>query len=110
MALIPEIAFDNVEVSKAVEEKINGKVAKLASRFDRLTHARIVVSAPNRGPHRPKAYAVKITLGLPGRADLVASSGAILTTSIMTSMAPFAMLSIRPSGGSTRASPACGER
>ena len=57
------------------EQKVRAKVAKLASRFNRLTHADIVIAAPNRVPHNPKIYSVRITLGMPGRPDLVVASG-----------------------------------
>lgn len=75
MALVPEIVFDNMDPSAAVAARVTEKSAKLVKRFDRLTHVRVVVEAPHRHHHKGKIYHCKITLGLPGRADLVVNHG-----------------------------------
>lgn len=74
MAHTMDIAFDNMEPSAAVEAKVVEKAEKLAKLFERLSYIRTTISAPNRLPHKPKTYQVKIVLGIPGRADLVISN------------------------------------
>lgn len=66
-----DIAFDNTEPSQAVEAKIREKVEKLEKVFGRMTHVRVTIAATNRNDHKPKAYQVKMVLGIPGRPDLV---------------------------------------
>ena len=66
-----EITFQGVEKSEAVEAKIAEKAAKLERHFDRLTHIRTVVSAPNRHSRKGKIYQIKIEIGMPDRAPVV---------------------------------------
>ena len=66
-----EITFQGVEKSEAVEAKIAEKAAKLEKHFGRLTHVRVVVSAPNRHSHKGKIYQIKIEVGVPDRAPVV---------------------------------------
>ncbi len=66
-----EITFQGVEKSQAVEAKIAERAAKLEKHFDRITHLRVVVSAPHRHSHKGKIYQIKIEVGLPERAPLV---------------------------------------
>ena len=61
-----EIVFNNMEPSAAVETRVREKLARLAKKFDRLTHARVVIDAPHRHQQRGKIFQVKIDLGMPG--------------------------------------------
>ena len=65
------VVFNNMEPSQAVEERVREKVARIAKKFDRLTHVRVVIDAPHRHQQRGKIYQVKIDLGIPGRASLL---------------------------------------
>ncbi|HKZ97171.1 MAG TPA: HPF/RaiA family ribosome-associated protein [Hyphomicrobiaceae bacterium] len=67
----PEITFQGMEKSAAIEAKIAEKVAKLEKHFDRMTHCRVVVAAPHRHSHKGKIYRIKIEIGVPDRAPVV---------------------------------------
>lgn len=66
-----EVVFNHMDPSAAVEQRVKEKVARLAKKFDRLTHARIVIDAPHRHQQRGKIFQVKIDLGVPGRANVL---------------------------------------
>ena len=66
-----EVVFNNMEPSQAVEARVQEKVGRLAKKFDRLTHVRVVIDAPHRHQQRGKIFQVKIDLGLPGRANVM---------------------------------------
>lgn len=66
-----EIAFKGLEKSRAIEAKIAEKAARLEKHFDRMTHCRVVVSAPNKHAHKGKVYEIRIDIGVPGGAPLI---------------------------------------
>ena len=66
-----EIAFKGLDKSRAIEAKIAEKAARLEKHFDRMTHCRVVVSAPNKHAHKGKVYEIKIDIGIPGSAPLI---------------------------------------
>lgn len=66
-----DVVFNNMEPSEAVTERVREKIAHLAKKFDRFTHARVVIDAPHRHQQRGKIFQVKIDLGLPSRANIV---------------------------------------
>jgi putative sigma-54 modulation protein len=66
-----EISFKGLDKSRAIEAKIAEKAAKLEKVFDRMTHCRVVVSAPNKHAHKGKNYAIKIDIGIPDHAPLI---------------------------------------
>jgi ribosome-associated translation inhibitor RaiA len=66
-----EISFKGLDKSRAIEAKIAEKAAKLEKHFDRMTHCRVVVSAPNKHPHKGKVYEVKIDIGIPEHAPII---------------------------------------
>ena len=66
-----EVVFNHMDPSSAVETRIQEKLARLSKKFDRFTHARVVIDAPHRHQQRGKIFQVKIDLGMPGRANLV---------------------------------------
>jgi ribosome-associated translation inhibitor RaiA len=66
-----EISFKGLEKSRAVEAKIAERVARLERHFERMTHCRVVVSAPNKHAHKGKVYEIKIDIGMPGSAPLI---------------------------------------
>jgi ribosomal subunit interface protein len=66
-----EISFHGVDKSDALEARIQEKFARLHGHFDRLTHARVVISSPNRTDARPKMFSVTIDLGMPGKQPIV---------------------------------------
>jgi putative sigma-54 modulation protein len=66
-----EISFKGLDKSRAIEAKIAEKAAKLEKIFDRMTHCRVVVSAPNKHAHKGKNYEIKIDIGIPDHAPLV---------------------------------------
>ncbi len=66
-----EITFKGLEKSIVIERKIAEKAAKLERVFDRMTHCRVVVSAPNKHHHKGKTYEIKIDIGIPDHAPLI---------------------------------------
>lgn len=68
-----EISFHGLERSDAVETRIREKFKRIESHFDRITHARVVVTAPQRRTPKPKFFHVKIEIGIPGHKSIVAN-------------------------------------
>jgi ribosome-associated translation inhibitor RaiA len=66
-----EITFKGLDKSAAIEAKIAEKAAKLEKHFDRITHCRVVVSAPNKHAHKGKTYEIKIDIGIPEHAPII---------------------------------------
>jgi ribosome-associated translation inhibitor RaiA len=66
-----EITFKGLDRSAAIETKITEKAAKLEKVFDRMTHCRVVVAAPNKHHHKGKSYEIKIDIGIPDHAPLI---------------------------------------
>lgn len=71
MTIPLEISFHGIETSEAVETRIREKFARLHGHFDRFTHARVVISSPNRTDARAKMFNVTIDLGMPGKRPIV---------------------------------------
>jgi ribosome-associated translation inhibitor RaiA len=65
-----KITFRNMPPSKAIEDNVREKAAKLDSFSDRIMSCRVIVEAPHRHHHKGKAYEVRIDLTVPG-AELV---------------------------------------
>ena len=61
-----KVTFRNMPPSKAVEDNIREKAAKLDSLFDRIMRCQVIVEAPHRHHHKGKAYQVRIDLTVPG--------------------------------------------
>jgi ribosomal subunit interface protein len=53
--------------SKAIEEKINAKAAKLDKYFDRIMSCRVVVEESQRRQHQGKLFSVHIDITVPGK-------------------------------------------
>jgi ribosome-associated translation inhibitor RaiA len=68
-----EIHFHGIDKSKAVEDRVREKVAKLAKHFGRMTSCRVVLEAPHRNPQKAKVYQIKIEIGVPSRRPIVVS-------------------------------------
>lgn len=66
-----EISFHGLERSEAVEARIRTKLKRIEDKFDRLTHARVVVAAPAHRNDVPKLFHVRIELGVPGHPPIV---------------------------------------
>ncbi|WP_334151256.1 HPF/RaiA family ribosome-associated protein [Hyphomicrobium sp.] len=66
-----EISFKGLDKSPAIEAKIAERAAKLEKHFERMTHCRVVVAAPNKHHHKGKTYEIKIDIGIPGAAPLI---------------------------------------
>ena len=67
-----EIVFHNLEHSAAVEAAIRERFAKLAKRYDRLTHCRVSVEALHRQHRTGNLFEVHIDMLVPG-AELTVS-------------------------------------
>ena len=61
-----QIAFRDIAPSPAIEARIRRSAKKLARFHQRITHCRVVVSAPERGHHRERVYVVRISIASPG--------------------------------------------
>lgn len=61
-----KISFRNMAPSKAIENNVQVKAAKLQSFYDHLGSCRVIVEAPHRHHYKGKAYVVRIDLKVPG--------------------------------------------
>lgn len=68
-----EIIFHDVERSEAVEARVREKFQRIERYFERITHARVVIEAPNRRTVLPKFFHVRIDIGIPGHKPIVVS-------------------------------------
>lgn len=68
-----EINFRNMDRSEAVEARVRERAAKLEKFFSRLTSCHVVIEAPHRNRRKGKLFHVRIELGVPGRAELIAN-------------------------------------
>jgi ribosomal subunit interface protein len=66
-----EITFHGVERSEAVEARVREKFKRIEAHFDGITHARIVVEAPQRRTTLPKFFHVRIDIGIPGHKPIM---------------------------------------
>ena len=66
MKLEPQVTFRDMEPSRAIEQAIREKAAKLDQFHDRITGCRIVVGAPHRHHQKGRLYNVRIDLTVPG--------------------------------------------
>jgi putative sigma-54 modulation protein len=68
-----EISFKGLESSRSVENKIAERASRLEKHFDRITHMRVVVAAPNKLAHKGQHYQVKLEISVPGSAPVIIS-------------------------------------
>jgi hypothetical protein len=68
-----EVHFHGLQKSEAIEQKVRGKVAKLAKHFERMTRCRVVLEATQRNALKPKVYCIKIEMGVPRQRPVVVS-------------------------------------
>ena len=73
MASPLEIMFHGIEHSEAVEARAREKFKRIEAHFDRITHARVVIEAPQRRSPLPKFFHVRIDIAIPGHKDIVVS-------------------------------------
>lgn len=66
-----EISFHGVERSEAVEQRVREKFKRIETHFERITHARVVIEAPQRRTPLPKFFHVRIDIGIPGKKPIV---------------------------------------
>jgi|LNFM01.1.fsa_nt_gb ribosome-associated translation inhibitor RaiA len=66
-----EISFHGIERSEAVEARILEKFKRIEAHFERITHARVVIEAPQRRTPLPKFFHVRIDIGIPGHKSIV---------------------------------------
>lgn len=66
-----EISFRGLERSEAVEARVREKFKRLEQHFERFTHARVVIEAPQRRAPLPKFFHVRIDIGIPGHKPIV---------------------------------------
>ncbi len=68
-----QIAFDGVQHSDAVEERIREEAGKLEQFFDRLVSARVVVGKPQHRHHKGDTFQVRILLVVPDAPEIAVS-------------------------------------
>ena len=66
-----EITFHGIERSEAVEARVQEKFKRIEAHFERITHARVVIDAPQRRTPLPKFFHVRIDIGIPGHKPIV---------------------------------------
>jgi ribosome-associated translation inhibitor RaiA len=68
-----EVHYHGIEKSTAIERRVREKVAKLEKHFGRMTSCRVGIEVPQRTPHKPKVFQIKIEIGMPRRGPIVIS-------------------------------------
>jgi ribosomal subunit interface protein len=66
-----EITFHGIERSEAVEARVKEKFKRIEAHFERITHARVVIEAPQRRTPLPKFFHIRIDIGIPGHKPIV---------------------------------------
>ncbi len=67
-----ELIVRDVPRTEGLEQKIEEKVEKLGTFFDRISNCRVIISAPERGRRKGAAFHVCIEVRVPGT-ELVAN-------------------------------------
>jgi ribosomal subunit interface protein len=65
------IAFRNMDVSEALEQRIRTRVAELEQLCDRITACEVVVEMQHRHKSQGRTFQVRVDLTLPGRSVVV---------------------------------------
>lgn len=66
-----QITFRHMEVSPAVEARIQEEVTGLEHFFNRITSCRVVVEAPHKHHHHGRGFHITINLHVPGKEIVV---------------------------------------
>jgi ribosomal subunit interface protein len=72
----PEISFQNVDHSEAIERRIREAIARLERFHPRITACRAVVTRENRQRHKGDLYKIRLHVTLPGREVVINRAGA----------------------------------
>lgn len=73
MQVPPQISFENVEHSPAVEARVRDEIAKLEQFYDRIVATRVVVARPQRRRHKGDHFQVRLQISVPGAPDIAVS-------------------------------------
>jgi ribosome-associated translation inhibitor RaiA len=65
-----QIAFEGVDRSESIEERIREEAASLDHIDQRITSARVVVAKSQHRHHKGEPYQIRIHLTVPGAADI----------------------------------------
>ena len=63
----PQISFQNMDPSPAVETRIREKIDELEKFYPRITGCSVVVQAPHRSGHKGQTYDIRVRLDVPGK-------------------------------------------
>jgi ribosomal subunit interface protein len=66
MRSTPQIIWQNLSASDAIEANIRKHIAKLEKFSDRLSDCRVVIEVPHRHHHQGNIYHIQIYLTVPG--------------------------------------------
>ncbi len=66
----PQIAFENMDSSEAVRERVLEEIAALEKQYGRITSCRVVVDKPEKGRRKGTPFQIRIHLVLPGGAEV----------------------------------------
>ena len=66
-----EISFHGIERSDAVDARVRERFKRIEEHFDRITHARVLITAPARRAPLPKFFHIKIEIGVPGHRPIM---------------------------------------
>ncbi len=73
MQVPPQVSFEGIDHSDALEARVQEELVKLEQFYDRITSARVVIARPQHRHHKGDVYQVRIHLTLPGAADIAIS-------------------------------------
>ena len=66
MKIEPEVSFQNVEHSDAVEQNIRERISQLEQFHPHLITCRVVVDAPHQDKNKGNLYEIRIDMSVPG--------------------------------------------
>jgi ribosomal subunit interface protein len=67
----PRIAFRDMDVSEALEQRIRARIAELEQLCDRITSCNVVVEMHHRHKTQGRLFHIRVDLALPGRTIVV---------------------------------------
>ena len=63
----PQISFQNMDPSPAVETRIREKISELEKFHPRITGCTVVVTAPHRSGQKGQTYDIRVQIDVPGK-------------------------------------------
>jgi ribosome-associated translation inhibitor RaiA len=66
MQILPQVSFDGIPPSDALEARCREEIDKLQRYHERITSCRVVIGLPHRRHHKGNPFSIRIHVGVPG--------------------------------------------